>query len=252
VNQFALLVTTIIKDKGVETEERHYKLAYTSATFQSTPELNIYRIDNEIREMARIVSSMYGRVSGVLDTLIDNPEKEKAVEELTAELQEKEVYADEMRDELTHFLMECNRQQISPRSERRISRLLRIITDLENMTDDCFKASLLLERSVKKDQVFTGESMKALVFYTGLVGEFLNFVQARLGRTLTREESKQAALAEKQINKERNKLRKYGRKRIEAGENVKTELLFIDFIRLLEQLGDYCYHISDALAHLED
>jgi phosphate:Na+ symporter len=252
VNQFASLVEKIIKDKGGSAEQKHYKLSYTSATFQNAPELNIYRANNEIREMAGIVSSMYGRISAVLDTLKDNPEKEKAVEELTAELRGKEVYADEMQEELTHFLMECNRQLLNPRSERRISRLLRIIADMENMTDDCYMASLLLERSVKKNLVFKGESMKALVPYTGLVGEFLNFVQTRLGRTLTPEESKQAALAEGQINKERNKLRKYGRKRIEAGENVKTELLFIDFIRRLEQLGDYCYRISAFLAHLED
>ncbi|MDR2701514.1 MAG: Na/Pi cotransporter family protein [Spirochaetaceae bacterium] len=252
VNQFAALVKKIIKDKGVSAEQKHYKLSYTSATFQNTPELNIYRANNEIREMAGIVSSMYGRISGVLDTLKDSPEQEKAVEELTAELRDKEIYADEMREELTHFLMECARQMLNQRSERRISRLLRIVADLENMTDDCYTASLLLERSVKKDLVFKGESMKALVPYTGLVGEFLNFVQTRLGRILTPEESEQAALAEGRINKERNKLRKYGRKRIEAGENVKTELLFIDFIRHLEQLGDYCYHISFALAHLED
>jgi phosphate:Na+ symporter len=252
VNQFASLVKKIIKDKGGSAEQKHYKLSYTSATFQNAPELNIYRANNEIREMAGIVSSMYGRISAELDTLKDNPEKEKAVEELTAELRDKEIYADEMRDELTNFLMECTRQMLNPRSERRIFRLLRIIADLENMTDDCYMTSLLLERSVKKNLVFKCESMKALVPYTGLVGEFLNFVQTRLGRTLTPEESKQAALAEDQINKERNKLSKYGRKRIEAGENVKIELLFIDFIRHLEHLGDYCYRISAALAHLED
>jgi len=252
VNQFAALVKRIIKDRGEPVEQKHYKLSYTSATFQNAPELNIYRANNEIREMAGIVSSMYERISAALDTLKDNPEKEKAVEELMTELRDKENYADEMRDELTNFLMECNRQMLNPRSERRISRLLRIIADLENMTDDCYVASLLLERSVKKNLVFKGESMKALVPYTGQVGEFLNFVQTHLGRALTPEESKQAAFAEERINKERNKLSKYGRKRIEAGENVKTELLFIDFVRHLERLGDYCYRISAALAHLED
>ena len=252
VNQYASLIRRIIKDTGPEQELKHYTLSYSSGTFQNAPEMNILRAEKEIRDMAGIVSSMYGKISSGLATLKDNPEKEKAVEALTAEMRNKEEYADEMREELTHFLIECTRQKLNEKSERRISRLLRIIADLENMTDDCCTVSVLLERSIKKDRVFTGASMKALAPYAGLVGEFLDFVQTRLGRALTPEEAEQAALTEERINKARNKLRKYGQRRIEAGENVGTELLFIDFIRRLEHLGDYCYHISNALKHLDD
>ena len=120
------------------------------------------------------------------------------------------------------------------------------------MTDDCYNIGLLLERSVLKDRVFTGASMRALAPYAHLVGEFLDFVQTRLGRVLTPEEAEQAALIEERINKVQNKLRNRGQRRIEAGENIKTEMLFIDFIRRLERLGDYCYHISNALKHLDD
>ncbi|MDR0590063.1 MAG: hypothetical protein LBG25_05915, partial [Spirochaetaceae bacterium] len=44
------------------------------------------------------------------------------------------------------------------------------------------------------------------------------------------------------------KLRRLGRKRIEAGEKVKTELLFIDIVRRIEKLGNYCYHIFKVLS----
>ncbi|MDR2553316.1 MAG: Na/Pi cotransporter family protein [Treponema sp.] len=251
MGQFAALVSWIIRDRD-EPALAHYSIAYSSGAFQNTPELNIVRAEKEIQDMAGIVASMYSRIGGVLTTLKENAEKEAVVEALTGEMREKESYADEMREELTHFLMECTRQQLNYRSERRISRLLRIIADLENMTDDCYGVSLILERSVKKDLVFKGKEMKALAPYAGLVGEFLDFVRSRLGRKLSPEETEQAALTEERINRARNKLRKYGQKRIEAGENVKTEMLFIDFVRRLEHLGDYCYSISEALAHLED
>jgi len=250
VNQYEFLIKKLIKDGGPAEKQKHYTLSYSSGTFQNAPEMNILRAEKEIRDMAGIVSSMYGRISEDLAALTDNPEKEKAVEALTAELREKEAYADEMREALSHFLMECSRQKLSDHSERRISRLLQIIADLDYMTGYCYNIGLLLERSVKKNRLFTGASMKALAPYAGLVGEFLEFVQTRLGRALTPEEAEQAARTEEQINKARNKLRKYGQKRIEAGEDVKTELLFIDFIRRLENLGDYCYHISTALTHL--
>jgi phosphate:Na+ symporter len=253
VKPFAALVSFLIKDKPeAPGEKKHYRISYSSGTLQDSPELNILRAEKEIRNMAGVVSSMYEKIGELLSTLKENPEKEKAVEELCAELKAKESYADEMREELTRFLIECTRQQLNYRSGRRVSRLLRIIADLENMTDDCYGVALLLERSVKKNQIFKGKEMKALAPYTDLVGGFLNFVQTHLGKALLPEESELAALSEERIDKARNKLRKYGRKRIEAGENVKTELLFLDLVRRLEQLGDYCYSISAALSHLED
>ncbi|MDR0586571.1 MAG: Na/Pi cotransporter family protein [Treponema sp.] len=251
VNQFAAFVQKIIKDQPEGAGLGHYKLSYSSGTLRDAPELNILRAEKEIRDMAGIVSSMYGRVSGILETLKEHPKQEEAVQELTSELKAKEAYADEMREELTHFLMECTRQRLNLRSEGRVSRLLRIIADLENMTDDCLGASLILENSVKKDRVFGGKEMRALVPYTTLVGDFLAFVQNHLGKKLASGEAEQASLMEERINGAQKKLRKYGRKRIEAGKNVRTELLFIDFIRRLEQLGDNCYSISAALARLE-
>jgi phosphate:Na+ symporter len=252
VNQFALLVGKIIKDSGPEKKVKHYTLHYSSGTFQNAVEMNILRAEKEMRDMAGIVSSMYSKISKTLAALKDNPDREKATAALAEKLREKEAYADEMRDELTNFLMECTRQKNSEKSGRRISRLMQIVASLENMTDDCYNVSILLHRSIQKDRLFTGASMKALVSFTRLVGKFLNFVQAHLGSTLTPEEAEEAKQIESRINKTRNRLRKYGRKRIQAGENVNTELLFIDFIRRLEHLGDYCFHISNALAHLDD
>jgi phosphate:Na+ symporter len=251
VNQFASLVSFIIRDKGDKVPE-HYRLAYSAGTVGDSAELNIVRAEKEIRDMAGIVSDMYDGISAFLGApAADAAEKEKAAEALTAEMRQKEAYADEMRDELTKFLMECARHQLSEKSEQNVSRLLRIVADLENMTDDCLGVAILLETSVKKDQMFKEKEMAALAPYTSLVGDFLEFVETHLGKKLSHAEAAQAQDMEDRITGAQKKLRKYGRKRIEAGKNVKTELLFIDFVRQLEQLGDTCYSISAALEHLE-
>jgi phosphate:Na+ symporter len=152
-----------------------------------------------------------------------------------------------MREELTRFLLECTRQQLSHQSEENVYRLLRIISDLEDMTDDCYSVSLLLERSVKKDLLFKNTELEALAPYIRQVEEFLAFVRKALGQTLTSEQARYAGALEKDIDKSRNKLRKMGRKRIEAGEDVKTELLFIDVVRRIEKVGDYCFNIAESL-----
>jgi phosphate:Na+ symporter len=73
-------------------------------------------------------------------------------------------------------------------------------------------------------------------------------IRERLGRNLTPEQIGQARELEAAIDQSRDKLRKLGRKRIEAGKDVKTELLFIDLVRRIEKIGDYCFDIAATLA----
>jgi phosphate:Na+ symporter len=247
VKPFAALVSILIKeDKNKETG--HYRLVYASGAIHDTPELNIIRAEKEIRDMAGMVSSMYGRFSDVLRALRETDDREGAVTALTAELKQKEAYADEMREALISFLMECTRLPLNLRSERRVTQLLRIISDLEDMTDDCYGISLLLERSVLKNHVFKGKEMDALIPYVNLVEDFVALIREHLGRNLTPEQIGQARKLEAAIDQSRDKLRKLGRKRIEAGKDVKTELLFIDLVRQVEKLGDYCFDIAATLS----
>jgi phosphate:Na+ symporter len=190
---------------------------------------------------------MYGKFSAALDSMQEAPLTEDAVNTLSGDLKARENYADEMREALTVFLIECTREQLSPRSERRVSRLIRIIADLEDMTDICYSLSLLLERSVQKNHAFKNKEMRALIPYVALVAEFLSFLREHLAGALSVEQSAWALELENRINESRNKLRKLGRKRIEAGKDVKTELLFIDLVRRIEKLGDYCYSMTRSI-----
>ena len=238
---FAALVTFLIKGDGQAPGP--YKLKYLSGSIQNTPEFNILRAEKEIRDMAGIASSMFAQFRAALE----NTDEEKALV-LVEDLKKKENLADEMQEELARFLIECSSHPLNQRSERRISQLLRIIAEIEDMIDDCYGLSIILERGVKKELIFKQKEMEALSPYAGLVEEFLSFVQAHLGTLFSEVEREHAADLEHQIHRSQNKLRKLGRKRIEAGENVKTELLFIDMVRRIEKLGNYCYHISEVLS----
>jgi phosphate:Na+ symporter len=83
-----------------------------------------------------------------------------------------------------------------------------------------------------------------------LVEGFLNFIKdIKLGSIISKEQSEWAQDLENRIDESRDRLRKLGRKRIEAGKNVKTELFFIDLVRRIEKLGDYCFSIAEALTY---
>jgi len=87
--------------------------------------------------------------------------------------------------------------------------------------------------------------MDELIPYVGQVEEFLSLLENQLGRNPSSELKKRAVELEDKIERERRKLQRLGRKRIEAGGNVKAELLFIDLVRRIEKLGDYCFEISE-------
>jgi phosphate:Na+ symporter len=240
VTPFASLVSFLIKGDGPAPGP--YRLKYLSGSIQNTPEFNILRGEKEIRDLVGIASSMFAQFRAVLE----NIDADRAAA-LVEDLKKKENLADEMQEELTRFLIECSSHSLNPRSEHHVSQLLRVIAELEDMIDDCYGLSIILERGIKKEMIFKRKEMEALSPYAGLVEEFLAFVQAHLG-SLSPTERLHADELEDRIHGSQKKLRKLGRKRIEAGENVKTELLFIDMVRRIEKLGNYCYHISKVLS----
>ena len=257
VNQFASLVTMLVPEKKTEEKEEsgHYKFAYIATALADSPELNIMRAEKEISDMAGIVSLMYSRFCEVLRSLRE-PEGEsssasggKETETAAAlcnELELKEQYIDEMRETLTGFLVDCSRLKLNHTSEERVASLLRVIGNLEEMSDECYGISRLLEKSVRKDCVFKEKEMNELIPYVGQVEEFLALLEEQMEGIPSAEQKTRANELEHNIDKSRKKLHKLGRKRIEAGRDVKTELLFIDLVRRIERLGDYCFDIAEA------
>ena len=251
VNQFAKLVSYLIPEKkSDENEVRHYRLEYRQGrSTHNTAEFNLIRAEKEIQDMAGIASNMYNLFSSALNSMQEKPISREEIDNLISKLREDENYADEMREQITAYLMECSRVLLGTRAKGRISRLLRIIADLEDLTDDCYSASLILNQSVERNLFFKKKEMTALVPYVALVSQFLDFLgNIKLGHTITQEQSDWALELENKIDKSRNKLRKLGRKRLEAGKDVRTELLFIDLVRRIEKIGDYCFNITEELA----
>jgi len=240
-----------LPDKANQNEKEigPYKFAYISGGRTDSPELNILRAEKEISNMAGIVSFMYSRFCSALQSLREEEGKSRKniVAAICDELEKKEQRVDEMQEALSDFFVECSRMKLSTRSSARVAKMLQVIINLEKMSDECYTISRLLEKSVKKDCVFKNKQMEDLIPYVDMVGEFLHLLEERLGDNPTEEQKAQAALLEDKIDRRRKKLQKVGRKRIKAGGDVRTELLFIDLVRRIEKLGDYCFEISEAV-----
>ena len=250
VKQYARFLTFLISDKKGKKDKAdvHYRFEYISTTVADSPGLNIIRVENEVSKMARIVSFMYSRFTSELRNMQEGGQN--TAERITAlceEMHQKEEYIDEMREILSNSLIECTiRVKKNSPTQKRISHLLNVIAALESMSDECYVISRILEKSIIKDCVFKNKEMNKLIPYVGQVEEFLALLEKHLEQKATPEQKAKAEALEEEIDKNRRKLHKLGRKRIEAGENVKSELLFIDLVRRIEKLGDYCFEISET------
>jgi len=249
VKYFAAFVTFIIKDDPNEAAEpAQYRFTYSPVKFQHTPEMQIVFAEKEVRDMANHVLFMFSRFSKALQAVFEMQDRQTVVTSLGLELKQKEEYADQMRDQIGSFLMICAKEQLNPRSEHRVSQLLRVISDLEEISDDCCSLSFILENGVKENLVIKKKEMDALLPYLNQVENFLNLVKDNLGRKLSATTLSYARELENEIDLNRDKLRKIGRKRLESGKDVKTELLFIDIVRRIEKLADYCLEIAETIA----
>ncbi|MDR0910111.1 MAG: Na/Pi cotransporter family protein [Spirochaetaceae bacterium] len=222
-----------------------YEFVYDEA-MRKSPELVLFQAEREVQSMAGKTISMFDEIIKMIPIINNGQSNEEAVDKFIEKMHEDEEFADQMREQITLVIIRCSNDMGNSGQQRHISALLRIVADLEDMTDECFGMAKILERSEKKNLVFKEKEMEAITPFISLAKDYLQFTAKHLGAKLSFAENRQARDFEGKVNEYRDKLRKKSRKRMEAGEDVKTELLFIDLVKRIEHIGDFCYSIAKA------
>jgi phosphate:Na+ symporter len=259
VRQYAAFLERIIKEKPGEAELR---TLYLPKTLMATPELSLIRARKEIADMATLARSMFDRSRSLFAREINDDSNDSKANanaantaniDLDAEIEwfiAKENYADSMHEGLTKYLLSITGMDLSERTRERVNIKLRIVSELENMTDECLSIAFMIKKKHNKKLQFDSESVKALDPFGELVDEFLDFVAERLNVGITQEELKIASEMEDRIDDYKRRLKKLARQRLDRGANVRAELLYIDLIRHVEKIGDCAYAIAEELRNL--
>ena len=71
-----------------------------------------------------------------------------------------------------------------------------------------------------------------------------------MNRHLSRAELDTAFHIEESINEYRNRLKDEAQERLSKGSDVKSELMFIEIVRKIEQIGDHALNIAQALRQI--
>lgn len=238
VNRYAAFLSRLVKEKPGESD---IHALYLPQTLMATPELSLLHARKEIRSMAGVARSMLERMRRVLAG--NEVDFDAEIEWFTA----KENYADTMYEELSKFLMAITTTDLSEATRARVGMKMRIIGELENMTDECLSAAYLLKKRSGKRLEFAPEALAALDPFSAQVDGFLDLVMARLDVGMTEFELGMATELEDRIDAEKQHLKKQARRRMRDGADVKAELLYIDLIRHIEKMGDCVFAVANEL-----
>ena len=240
VKPFASLIEHIIPDKHKE-EEEHYHFKYIAGRAEA-PEFYLIALKNEVKKLGLLTKDMFFSWAE-----LSSSERVDEVSDKVSELKKREERADEMQDELTSFSILMLQNSQSPTNADELHKIIRVIDELESITDSIFNLSKLTEDRFGKGIAFTKEERDEISGYRNLTGEYVSFVVDNLDSDDAGLLSSSRALEEK-MDSEHKRLSNEVQLRMENNRgDFRTQLLILEVERNLEHIGDYLLNISETL-----
>ena len=238
VPQIASIVEKMVKP--TQDKEVGYKLEYFSTNVQPTPEISLLEAKEEVESMSNITNKFLSDALDVINNGIKSDSMEKA--------RKVEILTDEMQIEISNYLAECTKHELSVQSAQNASDMIRIVNELESIGDSTFNIFLIAEK-LEKDTLSTEMKDQISRIYNK-VSEFANwnhsFIMENI-KEMSDEELNRSIKYENEIDDMRNKFINSSSNRLSKDSNSKSELIFIDIIKHLEHIGDFSLNISQAL-----
>ncbi len=240
VPQIGKLVERVIKDR----KAGHDHLKYDATFLPQTGELNLAEAEEDVQKMNKLTHNL---VSGFVE-LYENPTEDMG--DRVKALKQLEQDSDRMAVETTEYLLKCSAGSVSDASMAKISSLLRVIAELEDMCDRGYRLVLLAERRYRKKRDLPVETMTQVRQFGDIVLRFVDFTSTCLRRGVQASDMETAYQLENFIDQFRKNLRKESIARMRAsGDQVKAEMLYIDILNNMEAIGNHSLNILQALRH---
>ena len=239
VPNIASIVKKMIPSKKGE-KDIQYKLEYFSTSVQPTPEIALLEAKKEVLNMSKVVNDFLSKskdifIFGKKVISIDQARKD---EDLT----------DRMQEEISNYLAECTKHELSEKSSKESADMIRIVNELESVGDSILNLFLINEKIDKK--TFTPEMRTQILELFNKVDNFIHwnhsFIINDMGK-MTAKDLEKSIRYENEIDELRNNFIDSSSNRLTKDSNSQSELIFIDVIKHLEHIGDFALNISQAL-----
>jgi phosphate:Na+ symporter len=244
VTQLAYIATKMVRDKDDDaTTGKH--LQFQSANLPQTGEINLAEAEREIKGMAELTREMFRGFNEVYE----NPDKD--LSERVKELKAMEEHSDRLAFDITQYLIYCTSSELSRERLTKVTVMLRVISELEEICDCAYNLVRLAEKKYKKQRVLPEATQEAIRNFSGTVDQFMNFYIESLTRKVTMADIETAQQLENTIDASRKKLRSEAVRRMSDPANIKSEMLYIDILNNIEGIGDHSLNILKLLSQID-
>ena len=236
VPQITNLVQKWVPEKQGGTSQR---LRYISQNLVDLGELNIAEAEDSVRKMATHCTTMY---KGYVNAL-NSPEQDLSSE--ISRLKNMEEEADLMMQDITEYLVKCVARDMTAEHAGNVAAMIRIVAELEEVTDCIYRLVKLTERRYNKGHKFTEHHNKQITQLTDIVGQALGAVENYLLRGVPAEVMTSVKNLESQSKSMRKSFNKEAIKRMSEGD-IRVEMLYTNMNNELRALGNHAYGILEA------
>jgi phosphate:Na+ symporter len=222
------------------------RMKYESALLPVTSELNITEAERDVERMGGLTRELLHSFTDLFEN--GSPDLPAAV--LKAKLLEQE--SDLLSFETTAYLLRCSAGGLSQQTLWRITALLRVVAELEEICDCGYRLVMMAERKHRKGRGLPQETLSQVREFSNIILQFMDFYNARIRGPVVGTDLETAYQLEKFIDSFRKKLRRESMNRMQvSGEAVKSEMLYIDILNNMESIGNHAINIMQALRHAE-
>ncbi|MFP6901897.1 MAG: Na/Pi cotransporter family protein, partial [Opitutales bacterium] len=243
------LVEKIVKPQETTGEEPasgslaavHYE---GSGVLPKTGELNLALVEAEVNRLAAVTRYMF---EGFVE-VFEHPDEDRG--ELVKELLALENKCDELTLDITQTLIHCTTDSLAGESALRVTSLLRVAAELEDIGDCCHRLVQLAHRKYRKDRILPDETKREIKVFSEQILDFMDLYQTHLKDKATLPDMEEAEKIENRIDYSRKMLRKGAVKRMQEAVNVKAEMIYVDILNEMERIGNDALNIVQALNHV--
>ena len=223
-------------------EDEEFKLQHISTGLMSTPSLSILEAKKELVLFGKLINKMSNNVHDLFFETQKKPKK------LIEKIKEREDITDRMDLELTDFLTKVAESDLSKDSSSLVHRMMSISNDLERIGDIYFEITKNYERLKKEGVELPANAKEEIKEIMSLVMKAIKYMRNNLDETKKQVAIEDVVAIENAINAKQKEIFTNHFKRLEKGVySPKQGVLFIDFIKRAERIGDHIMNVQEAI-----
>ncbi|MCF7688365.1 MAG: Na/Pi cotransporter family protein [Cephaloticoccus sp.] len=217
---------------------------HDSAFLPQTGELNIAEAERDVQNMGKLTRDL---MTGFVELFL-NPDVD--LSDRVRELKKLEEESDRLAYQTTTYLLKCSAHGVSEASMLKVTAMLRVVAELEDICDCGYRLVMLAERKYRKRRALPPETIKQVEQFSKIVLQFMDFYASRIVRGVEIQDMETAYQLENTIDRFRKELRRESLARMSlSGETVKAEMIYIDMLNNMESIGNHSLNVLQALRH---